>query len=312
MGKRKLNRIIRELSLKQSYTGCRTSTLTSMKTGGEATGLLTAGDSIQLLSIVKSLIRNEIKFMVIGGGTNIIFNDGKIDMALIKLGKGFDYVKFCPENIIKAGSAFRTDKLVVQAAKKGYDLSFLAGIPGTVGGLVMGNGGDKNTGICNYIKRLTYLSMDDGTGIDSLNISAREGLVEGRDYGYRYLNIPGLRILLEVDIWAGINDPGIILKKVRANISLRKKKQPAATANSGCIFKNPGSSKESAGRLIEMAGLKGFKFGGAMVSPGHANFIENFNGATSMDVVILSRIIKDRVLDLFGLNLDYEVRLIGF
>ena len=99
--------------------------------------------------------------------------------------------------------------------------------------------------------------------------------------------------------------------KIRQDIEIRKKTQPVGAKTSGCFFKNPVNGEKPAGALIDECGLKGFSYGGARVSPVHANFIENFKSASPEDIVVLSRIMIDKVREKFGISLEYEVKLIG-
>ena len=131
------------------------------------------------------------------------------------------------------------------------------------------------------------------------------------DCGYRFFNIPGLVAIISAVISPVTGDPNMLASKIRKNMALRKLSQPVAARTSGCFFKNPSNSEKSAGSLIEECGLKGFMYGGARVSPLHANFIENFKSASPQDIVVLSKIIKDKVREKFGIFLEYEVKLIG-
>ena len=108
-----------------------------------------------------------------------------------------------------------------------------------------------------------------------------------------------------------IADPPVLLSKIRKNLAKRKATQPVGARTSGCFFRNPGEDEKSAGALIEACRLKGFMYGGARVSPIHANFIENFRSASPHDIVVLSKIIKEKVRVKFGISLEYEVRMIG-
>ena len=107
-------------------------------------------------------------------------------------------------------------------------------------------------------------------------------------------------------------DRRLILEKIRNKVRSRKLSQPVNTRSAGCFFKNPNNLSKSAGEIIERCGLKGFIYGGAMVSNKHTNFIENFKNASAEDIVVLSRIVRSMVKDKYGVDLEYEVRMIGF
>src|SRR4030043_1877073 len=139
-----------------------TATLTSIRTGGKALCYFKADKIKDLIKIIDICIKKQIKFIVVGDGTNILFNDGYNDIVIIKPGNDFDYLEFAGGDKIIAGSALKLSKLVSNAADKGYDLSEFSGIPGTVGGGVMGNSGSKNTGICDFIESINYISRKNG------------------------------------------------------------------------------------------------------------------------------------------------------
>src|SRR4030042_3600471 len=126
--------------------------LTSMDTGGNCLFFAKIESRESLMDTVKKLTENSIGFFTVGAGTNILFNDGSLDFAVLKLGKEFNYLNFTDSGEIIVGAAFKMRKFVVECAKKGYDFSFLAGIPGTIGGAVMGNSGRANEAIEDYLQ----------------------------------------------------------------------------------------------------------------------------------------------------------------
>lgn len=280
--------------------------LTSMKTGGKALFFFTADRVKDLKNIIDICIKNQIKLIVIGDGTNIIFNDECNDFAVIKLGRDFDFLEFKDGDKIVAGAAYNLSKFVNSAADRGYDFSEFSGIPGTIGGSVMGNSGSKNAGICDFIEDISYISNNDGT------IMEKTSVLKKGDFSYRHLNIPDLAVLTGVVFKTRKSDRNTILIKIKERIKNKKSTQPLKTKNAGCFFKNPVNGSRSAGELIEACGLKGFIYGGSRISGKHANYIENFDNATSKDIFVLSKIIKSMVMEKFGIKLEYEVKLIGF
>ncbi len=283
-----------------------TSKLTSMRTGGKVLCYLTVDTIKDLKKIIETCTDNRIDFMIIGDGTNTLFNDKSLDLVLIKLGRDFKYIDFSSRNRITAGAAYRLFKMVVFAADRGYDFSELSGIPGTIGGGVMGNCGSRYKSVCDFMREINYISNETG------NIKERTRVLNNSDFGYRYFHIPGLVVLTGVVLDAGRSVRDNIFKKIRGRIKDRKLTQPVGTGNAGCIFKNDLDHTESSGKLIEECGLKGFIYGGARVSDKHANFIENFDNASSEDIFILSNIVKDAVMKKFKVKLEYEIKTIGF
>jgi UDP-N-acetylmuramate dehydrogenase len=305
--KDKIRQLIRDLEPNNIIFDMNTAELTSVKTGGKVLCYLVADTMKDLKKIVKICSDNQIDFMMIGDGTNILFNDKHLDLVLIKLGMAFKYIDFSGGDEISTGAACRLFKMVVSAADRGYDFSELSGIPGTIGGGIAGNCGPRHKGVCDFIKEISYISNEDG------NIREKTRILDSDDFGYRHFHIPDLTILTRV-VFKAVNRSkrDDVLKKIRDRIKDRKKVQPVNTRNAGCFFKNILGCSESSGELIEKCGLKGFAYGGARVSDKHANFIENFDNASSEDIFVLSNIIKDMVMDKFKVKLEYEVKTIGF
>ena len=282
------------------------SVLTSMKTGGKALCFFKADRMKDLKNIIDACIKNQIKFIVVGDGTNIIFNDECNDIVIIKLGKDFNFLEFKDGDKIITGAAYNLSKFVNSAADRGYDFSEFSGIPGTIGGSVMGNSGSKNAGICDFVEDISYISNNDGI------IMGKTTVLEKRDFDYRHLHIPDLAVLTGVVFKTRKSDRNNILIKIKERIKNKKLTQPLNSKSAGCFFKNPVNGSRSAGELIEACGLKGFIYGGSRISSKHANYIENFNNATSKEIFVLSKIIKSMVMEKFGIKLEYEVKLIGF
>ncbi|MBE3093313.1 MAG: UDP-N-acetylmuramate dehydrogenase [Chloroflexi bacterium] len=301
-----IKRVIKNTELDNIIFDVETSELTSIKAGGMALCYFIADKMSDLKKMIETCMKNQIEFMVIGDGTNILFSDKYIDLVLLKLGRDFDYLEFSDGNKIIAGAAYKLLKFVVAAAVNGYDFSDLSGIPGTIGGSVMGNSGSKYRGICDFVERVSYISKKGG------NIREETiGLSDG-DFGYRHFYIQDLIVLTRIVLNTGKSDRNNILEKIASRIKNKKLTQPVNVKSSGCFFKNIPGCSESTGELIEKCGLKGFIYGGARISDKHANFIENFDNSSSEDIFILSKIVKDIVMDKFKIELEYEVRVVGF
>jgi UDP-N-acetylmuramate dehydrogenase len=301
-----IKRVIKNTELDNIIFDVETSELTSIKAGGTALCYFIADKMSDLKKMIETCMKNQIEFMVIGDGTNILFSDKYIDLVLLKLGRDFDYLEFSDGNKIIAGAAYKLLKFVVATAVNGYDFSDLSGIPGTIGGSVMGNSGSKYRGICDFVERVSYISKKGG------NIREETiGLSDG-DFGYRHFYIQDLIVLTRIVLNTGKSDRNNILEKIASRIKNKKLTQPVNVKSSGCFFKNIPGCSESTGELIEKCGLKGFIYGGARISDKHANFIENFDNSSSEDIFILSKIVKDIVMDKFKIELEYEVRVVGF
>ncbi len=268
----------------------------SMGVGGRVSAFISADNFRELSEVYLLAAKNKTRFIIMGAGTNIVFNGGFLDMIVVKLGKGFSGIGI-REAEIEAGAGLSLQKFVVEAARNGYDLSTLAGIPGTLGGAVCGNSGD----ICRSVVSIDC--MTEKGGREAVELS-RE------DFGYRHLNINGIKAILSIRFRAPKGDRDVLFNKVRDRIKQKKAAQPTQEKSAGCFFKNPYG--HSAGELIQACGFKGFKYGEAGVSKKHANFIINLGRATAEDIYVLSRIIYDKVYSHYNIKLENEVRMIGF
>ena len=310
---KKIKKFLRDTTLESEVKFFQeTSGFSSLKAGGKCICIFFVINIKELCRILNFLKKADISFYVIGGGTNILFADDSIDAAVIKLTGDFDYVKIAAENkksgnIISAGAAYSLERFVVETAKNGFDFSFLAGIPGTVGGAVAGNAGSLQSGICRYLKSIRY------AGLKEHSFSSLDAKISGDDYAYRSFKLDIFPVITDIHLTADSSDRTEIFKKIRNNIKIKKSAQPLNTKNAGCFFKNPSAEAEySSGEMIDICGLKGFKYGGARVSLKHANFLENYDNASGGDIYILSKIVKDFVKKRFKIDLEYEVKLVGF
>jgi UDP-N-acetylmuramate dehydrogenase len=242
-----------------------------------------------------------LDWYLLGGGSNVIFAEDMVDAVFIKLGRGFKYLSRIGDSTIITGAATPLNRLVRFAkdnSLRGFEK--LNGIPGTVGGAVAGNAGTSGYSICQCIKEATVLEPH-----------GKVRIVKNADirYSYRYCELAESIILettfaIEKGIKAEIEWEMEQVCKLRAG-QPHWREEPSA----GCIFKNP--KGDSAGRLIDAAGLKDTQVGGAAVSEKHANFIVNRGGATPDDVVEILNIIRARVNACFGVTLETEIKIFG-
>ena len=295
-----------DADIKNIKYNCSTAKLTSIAAGGRCLCYAVAGSREKLKKIINICLVNKIKIVIIGGGTNILFNDGNLNLVLVKLGEEFNYLRLGDSNELQVGAAYSLSKFVSKTVKSGFDFSFLAGIPGTFGGSVLGNSGSNKQGICQYVKKVKCILIKNNSLVEEdINVTSNE-------FGYRFFSIPNLLVLTDIVLSAERSDKKIILEKIKSRIKDKKMIQPTNTKNAGCFFKNPEGSLKSAGEMIEECGLKGFAYGGARVSERHSNFIENFKKACAEDIIVLAKIVKSKVKERFNINLEYEVRIIGF
>jgi UDP-N-acetylmuramate dehydrogenase len=287
------------------YFDYNTRNLSTLKINGICHIFIIVNSKEALLILLTVLHERNAKYFIIGGGSNTLINDNCADV-IIKLGKQFDYIKYSDDGHISVGASVILGRFIIKCYKNKYDFSFLAGIPGTVGGAVFGNCGNNFGAICDYIESIECYRL-------LKNKVFREKIkLNHLNYGYRFLKIDHLSVITEINFKKEKTERELIYINIRENIRIKKEGQPLNTFNCGCFFKNPLNSNKTAGQLIDSLGLKGFKFGGAMVSAKHANFIENNGEASAEDVFSLAKIIAGLVYENFKIRLEYEVRLVGF
>jgi UDP-N-acetylmuramate dehydrogenase len=267
--------------------------------GGAADMLFEPADRDDLAGFLAALPQT-VPVTVIGGGSNLLVRDGGISGVTIRLGRGFQVIAANGEEI-DAGAAAPHLSVARFAAKKGVaGLEFLSGIPGTLGGGVRMNAGA-------YGRELKDLLVA-ATAIDRFG---RERVVnaEAMGFGYRHCGVdPGwIFVATRLRGWAG--DPEAITQKMAEIRATRGATQPIRTRTSGSIFKNPPGY--SAWQLIDAAGCRGLRRGGAMVSAKHANFLINTGNATAADLEGLGDEVRRRVYERSGVNMEWEICRIG-
>lgn len=281
---------------------------TSFRIGGPADALALPVDRDDLAVLLRELGRRNLKWIVIGGGTNMLVRDGGFRGVVISLQRmktvrierqyrsiGGNFTAIAAE----AGAPLSA--LVTFTVEEGLTgLEFAAGIPGTVGGAVCMNAGTAGGEFGDVVESVTFLAPG-GTFA-----------VRGRDemgFGYRTAAVPDGHVVVEARIILRRDGRDRVKARVQELMDGRKKRQPGGFPNAGSVFKNP--QEAAAGKLIETARLKGKRVGGAQVSDKHANFIVNTGNATALDVIRLMEIMKQAVLDTHGVRLEPEIKVVG-
>jgi UDP-N-acetylmuramate dehydrogenase len=264
--------------------------------GGPADYFIRPKTTKQLKEIVQRCNENRIGIHVLGFGTNLLISDEGLRAAVIKLGtEQFKQIEFDGQEVT-AWAGAELSKLVLECVQKGLSgIEALTGIPGSIGGAVKMNAGG-NFG-------------DFGAAVESVTLMDSEGSIFEKSkpelvFDYRRTNITA-KFILNARLELNTGDPEQIMRTVQEIWIYKKNNQPLNTKNSGCIFKNPEGA--SAGALIDKAGLKGLKIGGAIVSEKHANFIIADKGCRSRDVMRLIDTIKQRVKEQFDIDLELEI-----
>lgn len=263
--------------------------------GGISKYLVMPEDIDDLSSLIKYLNKENIPWYVLGGGSNVILPDEDFDGVIIKLDKLNRVV--IDNDIIIAESGVSLGMFVNTLLDHGFvNYAHLMGIPGTLGGAIVGNAGAYNVSIFDYLISVSIIDADGNKKI--LN-------KEDIKYDYRYTEFKGKNSIVVAASFKGIyGDVALVREQIQLNLEKRRNTQPLEYKNAGSVFKNP--PEYSAGYLIDHAGLKGLTVGGAKVSEKHANFIINYDNATSRDIIKLIGIIKNTVEDKFNIELNLE------
>jgi UDP-N-acetylmuramate dehydrogenase len=272
---------------------------TSLKVGGPADLFVTPADLADLRALMAELAANGIPWMAIGGGYNLLVRDGGFRGAVISL-KGLDRLQQLEADLVVAEAGVATGALALFAAERGLaGIEFLIGIPGSIGGALSMNAGAHGAAVLDSIESLETIRGDEVT------VSARGGL----DYGYRFLSLAAGEIIISATFRLA---PGSIIEieeRIGGYLDHRRKSHRVGYPNAGSFFRNPEGTQ--AWRLIEDAGLSGYRLGGAQVSEEHVNFLVNRGGAKAADFIELARIIKKQVKESSGITLEEEVRIVG-
>jgi UDP-N-acetylmuramate dehydrogenase len=267
--------------------------------GGTARYFIEVTSPEQLLQAITVCTRDNIAFLVIGKGSNVLFDDRGYH-GLVILNK----ISFCrfENHEVEVGAGYSFSLLGTQTARKGLaGLEFASGIPGSVGGAIYMNAGADGKETYETLKEVTYLAEDGSF----LRLKKEE-----LSFSYRFSSFQKKRGVIVAARFC-LQPSSEARQKQLKIIDYRTKTQPYTDKSAGCVFRNPHLSP-SAGALIEKAGLKGMKRGGAEVSLLHGNFIVNTGGATAEDVRELIALVQKGVKEKMGVELELEIRSIPY
>lgn len=254
-------------------------------------------DSVDKLKLLIEFLRqNNIKYFILGNGSNIVLACDYYDGVVIKLDK-FNNIKISGTTIV-VGAGYSLIKLAMETINNSLEgLEFAAGIPGSVGGSVVMNAGAYNSSMSDVVYEVTVLD-------DMLNVITLSN--KELDYSYRnsFLKEHPLYIVLEVVIKLKRGNKEELLQIVNDRRERRISSQPLDKPSAGSVFRNPEGM--FAGALIEECNLKGYSINGAMVSEKHANFIINNNNADGRDIEKLIYYIRDKVKEKYNVELKFE------
>lgn len=274
--------------------------LTWFRVGGPAQALFTPADEQDLAYLLANLPA-DIPVTVVGLGSNLIVRDGGVPGVVIRLGRGFNEVKVEDGNRIRTGPAV-PDVKVARAAQEAAlsGLAFYRGIPGAIGGALRMNGGAYG--------RETKDALISARGVDRKgNIRTYSNAEMG--FTYRHCAVPDDVIFTEALYQGEPGDAAVIAAEMDKITESREATQPIKSRTGGSTFKNPPGHK--AWQLIDAAGCRGLKVGGAQVSELHCNFLINLGGATAADIEALGETVRERVKGNSGVELQWEIKRIG-
>jgi len=274
---------------------------TSMRVGGTVKMLILPSCKKEIVEAVKILYRMKIPYYIIGNGTNLIVSDEGYSGVIIKLAENYSDINVdgCEITALAGASLAAVSNIAMLNSLSG--LEFASGIPGTIGGAAAMNAGAYG---CEMKDVVEETSCIDEHG----NMLLLKG--DEHDFGYRSSRIQKERlIVLEVKMRLQRGDSSDIKEKMKYFNACRREKQPLDLPSAGSVFKRPQGF--FAGKLIEDAGLKGYRIGGAMISEKHCGFIVNTGNATANDVIQLIDYIKERVFQNSGVMLEHEVKILG-
>ena len=285
--------------------------LTTFRVGGPADWLVHAqrGDDVRLA--LRIAHEHGVQTTVLGGGSNVLIADAGIRGLVIRV-HGGEAIALGASRI-RADAGLTINGLVRWTINRGISgVEMWAGTPGTVGGAIHGNAHFKGRLIGELIERVEVFSADAGERW----IEAPE-----MEFAYDRSRLQRTReVALSAEFRTGRGDPAVLRQTARESLAFRKRTQPLESSSAGCIFQNPDPAHErvpdgippSAGALVDRAGLKGAREGGARVSPTHGNFIVNDGSATAEDIRRLIERCRTTVRERFGVELREEIVYLGF
>lgn len=268
--------------------------LNTYRIGGHAKYLIKPNDMEELKNTIEDLKKKNINYYILGGGSNVILPDEDFDGAIIKLDKINTFL--IKDTYVFAGAGLSLNEFIKKCLDEGFtNFSNLYGIPGSLGGAIVGNAGASESEIFDDLSAILVLDNGLIKLVNKTNIK----------YEYRNTELKNSNIIVIGAVFKLVSgNVDEAWKMIKENLEKRKITQPLEYPSAGSVFKNP--AKFSAGKLIDECGLKEKTIGGAKISKKHANFIINENNATSHDIIALINEIKDVVKKEKNIDLELE------
>lgn len=284
--------------------------LTWLRVGGPADWLFQPADRDDLADFLRDL-DPAVPVFPMGVGSNLIVRDGGIRGVVIRLGRAFNAVSV-EGDVVTAGAAALDAQVARRAAEAGRDLTFLRTIPGSIGGAVRMNAGCYGSYLADHLIDVEAVTRD-GRIVRLTPDDLR--------FGYRESHLPEGWVITEARLRAATGDPDALHARMADQLARRDESQPTRDRSAGSTFRNPAGYSSTgqaddthdlkAWALIDAAGLRGHSWGGAQMSEKHPNFLINTGGATAAELEALGELVRRRVLEESGHELQWEVIRIG-
>jgi len=284
--------------------------LTWLRVGGPAEWLFQPADRDDLRGFLAALPA-EVPVFPIGVGSNLIVRDGGIDGVVIRLGRGFNGIDIDGDRV-RAGAAALDAHVARKAAAAGLDLTFLRTIPGAIGGAVRMNAGCYGAYVADHLLE-----------VEAVTRTGRAVTIPAADLNlaYRASDLPEGWVLTSALLRAKRGAPEALAAAMEAQVARRDASQPTGERSAGSTFRNP-AGRSSTGRaddnhelkawtVIDRAGLRGHRLGGAQMSEKHPNFLLNAGNASAADLERLGELVRERVFQNSGIRLQWEIRRVG-
>ena len=284
--------------------------LTWMRVGGPADYLFQPADREDLQDFLRDLPA-EVAVFPMGVGSNLIVRDGGVRAVVVRLGRGFNGIEI-EGNRVRAGAAALDAHVARKAADAGLDLTFLRTIPGTIGGAVRMNAGCYGSYTADVLREVTVILRD---GRCETWPAARLNLA------YRQSDLPEGAIIVEALFEAPEGEAEALHQRMTDQLAKRDETQPTKDRTAGSTFRNPAGFSSTgraddvhdlkAWKVIDEAGMRGARQGGAVMNEKHSNFLTNAGGATAADLEGLGEAVRKKVYDSRGIRLEWEIMRVG-
>ena len=286
------------------------SELTWLRAGGPADWLFLPKDKTDLADFLAKMPKDVAVFPM-GVGSNLIVRDGGIRAVVIRLGRAFADIDIDGDRVT-AGAAALDAQVAKRAAEAGLDLTFLRTIPGAIGGAIAMNAGCYGSYVADHFVSAEAV-LRDGSSITLTS--------EDLNFRYRQSDIPESAVIVSATFRADRGEPKALASKMDEQLRKRDETQPTKDRTAGSTFRNPAGYSSTgkaddthelkAWKVIDDAGMRGARRGGAQMSPMHSNFLVNTGGATAADLEGLGEEVREKVFHRSGIRLEWEVKRVG-